>query len=397
MKTENAPEGFNPIARLLHWVMALLIFILLSVGFFMGGMEASPVKFTIYGLHKSFGTLVLFLAIARVVWLLKSPRPAPLHSYKKWEVLLSKAVHIGLYICMILMPLAGWAMSSAGGFPAQFFGLFSLPPILPKNEALFDITREMHEISAFALLAMLALHFGGAFKHHFLDHDTTLQRMVGRKVGVKGGIALAAVAGILWILPIAITALGEEEEEGASSSVPIAQSTEQAKEGWSIILADSTVGFEATQKGEAFTGKFTSFGGKIIFDPARLDEAYADIWIDIASIETGSLERDTEARGSQWFGTSEFPRAVFVADSFSENGPNQYIAHGALTIRGKVAKLDLPFTLQIKETPDGQMAFMQGEATLNRLDFGIGQGQWQATDTIGGDVKITISLRATAE
>ena len=114
-------------------------------------------------------------------------------------------------------------------------------------------------------------------------------------------------------------------------------------------------------------------------------------------ISTGSADRDSQAKSAEWFDTSSFPRAQFVADSFSETAPGNYIAHGALTIRGEAAMVDLPFALQIRESPEGQAALMEATLELNRLDFGIGQGQWQATDAIGGTVKIRITVLATQE
>jgi len=166
------------------------------------------------------------------------------------------------------------------------------------------------------------------------------------------------------------------------------------KDAWQIDMGASAIRFEATQSGEKFEGGFKNFGGKIIFDQSKLDEAYADIWIDITSIETGSADRDGQAKSADWFDTSKFPRAQFVADSFSKTGPNQYLARGALTIRDQVVLVELPFTLQVRESPEGQAALMEGVITLNRLDFGIGQGQWQSTETIGNEVKISITVVA---
>jgi cytochrome b561 len=294
-------------------------------------------------------------------------------------------------------------MSSAGGFPATFFGLFALPAILPKNETLFMITRTVHAFAAYGILALLALHVAGALKHHFLDKDATLQRMTTFKLGLKGGLALTLVAGLLWAAPVAIRLsrdTGGPAPESAQAENPAAPDEAVAannNDAWQIDLATSSIKFQTTQYGQPFTGSFKNFGGTILFDRAKLDDAYADIWIDIASIETGSMERDGQAKSADWFSAVEFPKAQFVADSFSETAPGQYVAHGALTIRGKAQLVDLPFTLQVRESPEGQAALMEATLTLNRLDFGVGQGQWSATDVIGGDVNLTITLLAVQE
>ncbi|MBP7721097.1 MAG: cytochrome b/b6 domain-containing protein [Alphaproteobacteria bacterium] len=407
MQFKNTRNNFGLIAKGFHWILAILILWLLSVGFAMVGIPPGPDKFWVYALHKSFGILILVLMIGRVLWRQISPRPGPLPTHKTWEDTLAKIVHFALYACIFLMPLSGWIMSSAGGFPAEFFGLFSLPAIVPKNEAIFEFTRNVHGFVAWTILALLVLHFAGAFKHHFIDKDETLQRMTSRKVGLYWGVLFVLVAGFLWTSPVAIGLLRDDGKSEANSITDESSGKEVRDEElkrsiqalddsdtWLIDMGASSIRFEATQSGEKFEGGFKNFGGKIIFDQSKLDEAYADIWIDITSIETGSGDRDGQAKSADWFDTSKFPRAQFVADSFSKTGPNQYLARGALTIRDQVVLVELPFTLQVRESPEGQAALMEGVITLNRLDFGIGQGQWQSTQTIGNEVKISITVVA---
>lgn len=406
MQLRNTPEKFGLIAKTFHWVLAILILWLLSVGFAMVGIPPGPDKLWVYALHKSFGILILVLMIGRLLWRQLSPRPGKLPNHKEWEDKLAKAVHFGLYACIFMMPLSGWIMSSAGGFPAEFFGLFALPAIVPKNETIFEVTCAVHGYAAYGILALLALHFAGAFKHHFLDKDETLQRMTSKKVGMYHGILLVLIAGFFWTSPVAIALFrdsGKSEEnsitdESSGKEVRNEELKDQLgeldKDEWQIDMGTSAIRFEASQYGEKFNGEFKNFGGKIIFDQSQLDKAYADIWIDITSIQTGSADRDGQAKSADWFDTAKFPRAQFIADSFSKTGTNRYVAHGALTIRGQAVLVDLPFTLQLRESPEGQAALMEGEITLNRLDFGIGQGQWQATDTIGNAVKINITVVA---
>ncbi len=403
MNLLNTKNSFGLIAKSFHWVLAILILWMLSVGFAMVAIPPSPDKFWVYALHKSFGILILVLMIGRLSWRIISPRPDTLPTHKEWEDRLAKLVHLGLYICIFMMPLSGWLMSSAGGFPATFFGLFALPAILPKNESLFAITRTIHAFAAYGILTLLALHVAGALKHHFLDKDATLQRMTTLKLGLRGGLALALVAGLLWAAPVAIRLSRDasgpvpESVQAENTAAPDEKVAANNNDAWQIDLATSSIKFQTTQYGEPFTGAFKNFGGTILFDRTKLDDAYADIWIDIASIATGSTERDGQAKSAEWFNAVDFPKAQFVADSFSETAPGQYVAHGALTIRGEAKLVDLPFTLQVRESPGGQAALMEATLTLNRLDFGVGQGQWRATDAIGGDVTITITLLAVQE
>ncbi len=374
--------------------MALIVIGLLAVGFYMGELKSSPFKLQIYGLHKSFGMLVLALVILRVFWRFVSRPPISLPSHARWEKLLAHLVHILLYAGMVGMPLTGWLMSSAGDFPVHIFGLFEAPHIVGKNEAIFRATRELHETFGYMLLAAVGLHFAGALKHHFIDRDGTLRRMGGNAL-------IAGVAIILLALPVYFAShelLEEFEEEYAAAEENASQQEDSGipiQAGWVINHEQSSIKFQATQYGQTFNGAFGKFDGTIVFDPAALNQAQVDILVDIASIKTGSDDRDAQARGPEWFDTANFPVARFRASNFEAVGSNQYVAHGNLTIRGQARPLDMPFTLEVSDEGQGQKtAVMQAQITLNRLDFGVGQGEWQSAEAIGNPVILDIKVQA---
>ena len=114
------------------------------------------------------------------------------------------------------------------------------------------------------------------------------------------------------------------------------------------------------------------------------------IIIDIASIKTGSYDRDGQAISSDWFNVNEFPRAEFTANNFDDVSDGNYIAYGDILLRGVSMPVELPFSLNINE---GE-ADMAAEIVLDRLDFGVGQGQWQSTDAIGNRVEVMIQVKA---
>ena len=175
-----------------HWSIALLILGLLAVGFYMVGMEPAPFKYKIYGWHKALGITVIALAVLRIIWTLRTQKPKPLSTHKNWEKGLSKTIHIVLYLAMIGMPMSGWIMSSAGGYPVSFFGLFEVPSIVEKNKELGALANQIHEILGYVLIVCAGLHVVGALKHHVIDKDETLRRMGGHFVlGVLGLIVLA--------------------------------------------------------------------------------------------------------------------------------------------------------------------------------------------------------------
>ncbi len=431
MKIKNDDKDFGLIARGFHWTSALIVLALLSLGFYMAGLEYSPFKLQLYFWHKSFGILVLMLVVLRFGWRIYSEAPEPLNSHEKWEKVLSNIVHVLLYLGLILMPLSGWLMSSAGDFPASFFGLFDMPDVVSKDEALFTFLRKVHTLAAYALIVAVGLHALGAIKHHLIDKDETLTRMGGHTIIIPAALILLAIPAYLAGKHIVADLLLKEHEheeeqveeqhaheepeaiiiikppsddllQGASGNTP--QSVSKYNSGeipyWSIVPSESHIKFEATQYAEAFEGRFEEFSGDIYFDPNNLEQSRADITIDIASIKTGSDDRDVQAKGSEWFDTTKFTSAFFQARSFErvDSGKaeaNRFIAKGYLTIRGKTIPVTLPFTLDFESAgDDSEMAVMEGTLSLNRLDFGIGQGEWKSTDTIGNAVKIMISVRA---
>lgn len=165
-------------AKGFHWVVALLILGLLAVGFCMEDLAPDPFKFQIYGIHKALGIAVLALAAARLVWRIVNIVPASPPHHKTWEKILSRCADYALYALMFAMPLSGWAMSSAGGHPVGFFGLFELPPLVGKDPDLGKAMNALHGTLAWALIGVLSLHAAGALKHHFIDRDDTLRRML---------------------------------------------------------------------------------------------------------------------------------------------------------------------------------------------------------------------------
>lgn len=176
----NTNERYGIIAQSFHWVVALLVIGLLGVGLYMSDLKPGPDMFKIYALHKSVGIVVLGLAVLRLIWMLSNPHPHALPTHKQWERFLAKLVHLFLYFAIIAMPLSGWIMSSAKGFPVNLFGIegLTLPNLVSTNKDVAEAAEEFHEIIAYSLIAVIGLHFAGALKHHVIDKDGTLRRMI---------------------------------------------------------------------------------------------------------------------------------------------------------------------------------------------------------------------------
>ena len=173
---------YSAAAVVLHWLVALLIFAAFPLGVYMHELPLSPDKLKLYSYHKWIGITILLLVAIRLGWrLTHTPPPLPL-SVVAWQRRASAIVHGLLYVLMIAIPLSGWLMSSAKGFPVVWFGVLPLPDLVGKDKALGDLFAGVHQALNFSLLVLVILHVAGALQHHFIERQPFLQRMgLGRK------------------------------------------------------------------------------------------------------------------------------------------------------------------------------------------------------------------------
>lgn len=164
-------------AVVLHWLLALLIFVAFPLGVYMHELPLSPDKLKLYSYHKWIGITILLLASLRVVWRLTHTPPPLTIDMPRWQRRASQMVHGLLYLLLLAIPLSGWLMSSAKGFQTVWFGVLPLPDLIGKDKALGDALAEVHEVLNFTMLALVVLHVGAALKHHFIERQPFLQRM----------------------------------------------------------------------------------------------------------------------------------------------------------------------------------------------------------------------------
>ncbi|MBL8299744.1 MAG: YceI family protein [Rhodanobacteraceae bacterium] len=165
---------------------------------------------------------------------------------------------------------------------------------------------------------------------------------------------------------------------GAASSVHAKQ--------WTVD-ASSTLGFSGTYQGEKFSGKFARFKAEISLDKAALADARLEVEIDVTSAATGNADYDAELKGSAFFDFAKFPKARFVSTAVRESGA-ALVADGTLTIRDK----SKPIQLKLDFKPTGDTASLDVQATLKRLDFDVGTGDWADTSLIAADVTVSSHL-----
>lgn len=153
---------------------------------------------------------------------------------------------------------------------------------------------------------------------------------------------------------------------------------------WQVDAAHSTLTFTNTYQTVTYTGRFRKFSAAIAYDPSNLAQAKFDVTVDIASLDTQNSERDQAALGAAFFDAAKFPQAHFVTTMFRRAPNGEVLAEGELSLRGVVK----PVTLVVKFTPQGDHATLDVTAQVQRLDFGIGSGEWADPSMIGNGVTV---------
>ena len=419
---------YSAVAIVLHWLIAAAIVMQASLGLRMTGPH-TPESFAVTQLHKSIGITILLLSLARLGWRLANPPPPLPATMARWEVVLARIVHVGLYVIMIGMPLTGWLMVSASRtpIPTILYGVVHWPSLpvadlAPASKKLWhDIGETSHVWLSYGLYGLFALHVGGALKHQLFSRDEPV--LAGMAPGAAAGrradprlivILLAVIAAAAFgryvtppnpgmapasRAPAAAPASPEADEDeapaqtaSAPASTPASKPGPAARSGparWTV-LPGSTLGFATAWSGQPVQGRFDRWRADILFSPDALERSKVMVAIDLASATTGDAQRDAALPSPDWFDTANHPQAVFTARKFEKTGPDRYLAHGTLQLRGVTRPQDLAFRLKI----DGDRAQVQGQASLDRTVFGVGQGDFSTTDQIPGKVAVTVALKA---
>ena len=182
MTSKNTAARWGAVSQTFHWSSVLLIVALAGIGLLMGELAASPLKIRIYALHKSLGLTLLAVVILRLTWRAYAGASPPVPGLPRWQRIAADVSHWGMYALMVGMPLTGWWLNSAAGYPLQWFGLFNLPRIDVTNEARNALATNLHEIGFWTLVVLVVVHAGAAWFHHLIQRDITLLRMLpGRR------------------------------------------------------------------------------------------------------------------------------------------------------------------------------------------------------------------------
>ncbi len=179
MSLKNSSHRYGSVAKVLHWVVALAVIGLFGLGLYMTSLGYyDPWYHTAPDLHRGFGVVVALLLLFRLVWRQFNPRPQPEPNHKAWEVKAAEWVHRALYLLLFGIVISGYLISTADGRAIEVFGVVAIPSLTGSVANLEDYAGTLHLGLAIALMTLVGLHALAALKHHFVDRDRTLLRML---------------------------------------------------------------------------------------------------------------------------------------------------------------------------------------------------------------------------
>ncbi|KAF0171427.1 MAG: putative cytochrome B561 [Rhodobacteraceae bacterium] len=392
MPAQNTATSFGSVTRTLHWLTALLILTAIPLGLIANQLPADAAsmatKVQLFSIHKTLGLAAFLIGLARILWALTQRHPAPLHPDRRAELRLAAAIHWLLYISLVAVPLTGWIHHAAlAGFAPILWPFGQDLPFVAKSETTAAIFGAAHWVFTKLLAASILLHIAGALKHHFIDKDATLRRMLAGasapatpKHPARGKAPLAAAL-LAYLAGAGLTYAMLPPAPETATAEPAATT----RGNWSVT--EGTLGFSIKQMGAAVEGSFASWTAAITFNESASNGKHGQVTvtIDTTSLSLGSVT--DQAKGPEFFDTAAHKTATFTADILPS--PTGYTAEGNLTLHGISHPVALPFTLQIT----GDTATMTGTTSLDRRDFGIGAG-YADEETVGFTATITVALTA---
>lgn len=362
---------YGDTAVIFHWLIAFLIIGLLAVGKFMTQLEENdPLRFELTQWHKSFGISVLVLSVLRILWRLTHKPPPELDTIPKWQQRAASLIHVVLYALMLALPITGWVMVSASplNIDTILFGLVEWPHLplgeLNNKEAIASDFHGYHEIASSILIVLLLGHIGAALKHHVIDKDTVLIRMLPDLSSSRffGKIALLVVlvAGSAAVLPW-IT-----------------------NDGPLLVAGNSEVSFIADVTGEDTLGVFTESEVTANIDKGNLADSSISARVKTATVVSDNDQVAGSLPDEDWFDVENYPEALFQSTAIEFVSDGEVLVTGDLTLKATTQSVQFPMTL----IPEEDVIVARGEFSVDRREFIIGMDSQDSDDFVGFNVII---------
>ena len=370
MQVRNTPLRWGAVSQLLHWLVVALVITQFVLASLAEDLAPGMAKLGLLARHKSVGITILGLALLRLAWRLGQPVPALPPGMPRWQRGLATGTHHLLYALLLAMPLSGWLMSSARNYPVSWFGLVQLPDLIAPGEHAFEALRATHGTLAALLAATALLHLAGALKHHFVDRDDVLRRMLPfmrpralapLPIVVPGLLAVAAV----------LASAGAPAFAAPPGAKPAPKPAANAAVHYEFDPARSTIEFRFRQAGAVATGTFRRFTASLDWPGSGAPAAARlEVGVEVGTLDTKDKDRDDTLRGADLFDVGRFPQARFVATRITPSAATAggFLAQGTLQIRDRARTLALPLTLSLATESGRRVATLRGETTLRRLE-----------------------------
>lgn len=396
MAIANTATRYGSVTRSFHWLAALLIMTLIPVAMIAHELpydtsEQLARKAWLYSIHKTLGVSLFFVALLRIIWALSQPKPASLHPERKMENFLAETAHWLLYGSLVLAPLSGWIHHAAtSGFAPIWWPLGQSLPLVAKSESVSALFGGLHWVFGNVMIVSLLLHIAGALKHHFIDKDATLRRMLNGAPDLRdlaatrhGYVSLIAAFAIWGVV---LTGAGFAGFYAPKAGATDAAALSDVTSDWTVEQGTFAIG--VTQFGSTVEGSFTDWTADISFDPTIQGgiSGQVEVVIAIGSLILGSVT--DQSMGPDFFDASQFETATFNADIITSI--DGFVAQGTLTIKDVTIPVTMPFRLSLNE---GE-ANVKAQLMLNRMDFGIGANM-PDEGSLAFAVNVMIELDAT--
>ena len=171
-------QRYTGVAIALHWLIAVAILGTFLLGQYMTNLQLSPAKLKLYSYHKWIGVTIFLLVLFRIAWRLAHRPPLPPASMPAWQHSAASIAHFFLYALTLAIPVSGWLMSSASGFQVVYLGVIPIPDLLAKSKDAAQQLKQLHEALNWLMVLVVAMHVAAALKHHLMDRDDVLRRML---------------------------------------------------------------------------------------------------------------------------------------------------------------------------------------------------------------------------
>lgn len=404
---------YSPVAVLLHW----LVVALLAAQWWLAESAEEALRqvdgLALLALHKSFGVTIFFIIVLRLV--VRLMHPPPPSSITGWQAKAALYVHRLFYFLLLFMPVTGWLGSSASAYSVSWFGWWVLPDLVAANNDLKELLFVLHEWSWTLLCALVVLHIAAALYHQFAGEHRVLYRMLspyGLMVVLGTGLAVAYVVQTSSQLAgdanglkhdgLKVAESQSEELDGASLEDRELREWQTLKsrhaanlDAWYIDYARSEITFVAEQAGAPFEGRFNEWQTEIYLSSTAMGkQGLIRTKVDLSSVDTRDQERDETLQQDSFFSSALFPQATFLAFGFrplletTQEGGSVYRGQSTLYLKGISQPIQFDFSMELRDAEYE----LRGRASLDRLAFSVGTGEWLDTSWVGQIVEVSVRV-----